>query len=197
VRPDLDVVARLVGHGARVLDLGCGDGTLLEHLIRRQGGAGHGIERSDEGFHACVARGVPVSQGDLEQELRDLPGGTFDCVVLSQTLQATTQPAEVLREMRRVAPRGVVSLPNFGHWRLRASLLLRGRMPVSRALPHPWYETPNLHLCTLRDFEELVRETGWHAATRVVLDEDGRALTGVAARAANLLGAGAIYALTA
>jgi methionine biosynthesis protein MetW len=197
MRPDLDIVARLVGHDVRVLDLGCGDGALLDHLIRRQGCAGHGIERSAEGFHACVARGVPVSQGDLEEELRHLVAGTFDCVVLSQTLQATGHPAEVLREMLRVAPRCVVSLPNFGHWRLRASLLLRGRMPSNRALPHAWYDTPNVHLCTLRDFEELIRDTGWRVATRVVLDEDGRALTGLAARGANLLAAGAIYALTA
>lgn len=198
MRPDLDIVAGLVGTGARVLDLGCGDGALLEHLITRQGCAGHGIERSAEGFHACIARGVPVSQGDLEEELRRFDDASFDVAVLSLTLQATSHPASVLAEMLRVAPRGVVSLPNFGHWRLRTSLLLRGRMPSSRALPYAWHDTPNVHLCTLRDFEELVAETGSRTTRRVLLDEDGRALRGPCpSAAANLRAAGAAYALSA
>jgi methionine biosynthesis protein MetW len=196
VRPDLDVVAGLVGHGARVLDLGCGDGALLEHLTTRQGCVGHGIERSVEGFHACIARGVPVSLGDLHEELLRLDEGAFDCAVLSLTLQATSQPADVLAELLRVASRCVVSLPNFGHWRLRTSLLVRGRMPANRALPYAWYDTPNVHLCTLRDFEDLVAATGWRRGARVLLDEDGRARSGGRRVAPNLLAAGAAYLLT-
>ncbi|MBX5442022.1 MAG: methionine biosynthesis protein MetW [Solirubrobacteraceae bacterium] len=195
MRPDLHLVAALVGRDARVLDLGCGDGALLEHLITRQGCAGHGIERSADGFHACVARGVPVSQRDLEDELAHLGAGEFDCVVLSQTLPSMRRPAQVLADMRRIAPRRVVSLPNFGHWRLRAQLALQGRMPQSRTLPHPWYETPNIHLCTLRDFELLAAEAGLRVVRRIPLDEDGRPAPRWVRAAPNLLAAGAVYLL--
>jgi methionine biosynthesis protein MetW len=195
MRPDLDLVASLVGRDARVLDLGCGDGALLEHLITAQRCAGHGIERSAEGFHACVARGVPVSQGDLEAELTQVADDAFDCTVLSLTLQAVRRPADVLASMRRVAPRRVVSLPNFGHWRLRLQLAARGRMPVSPTLPYAWHETPNIHLCTLRDFEGLLAETGMRVARRILLDEHGRPAPRWAGAAPNLLAAGAVYAL--
>ena len=196
LRPDLELVAGLVGHDVRVLDLGCGDGALLERLITRQGCAGHGVERSDEGFHACVARGVPVSQGDLEAELPELPDGAFDVAILSRTLQAVTRPAHVLGEIGRVARRSIVSLPNIGYWPLRAQLALRGRMPVGRSLAAPWYDTPNIHLCTLTDFEDLVTSTGLHIARRIPLTDRGHATTSTAARRApNLLAAGAVYLL--
>lgn len=195
MRPDLQLVAELVGRDVRVLDLGCGDGALLQHLIVEQGCAGHGIEQSEEGFHACVARGVPVSQRDLEDELRHLGADEFDCAVLSLTLQAVRRPAQVLADMRRVAPRRVVSLPNFGHWRLRAELALRGRMPTSRSLPYRWHETPNIHLCTLRDFERLVAETPMRVARRMLLNEHGRPASPAARVAPNLLAAGAVYVL--
>jgi methionine biosynthesis protein MetW len=195
LRPDLELVAGLVGRDVRVLDLGCGDGALLERLIARQGCAGHGVERSDEGFHACVARGVPVSQGDLEVELRELPDDAFDVAVLSRTLQAVLRPDDVLAQIGRVAHRSVVSLPNFGHWPLRAGLALRGRMPVSRALPAPWYETPNIHLCTLSDFEALAAASGLAIVRRIPLDAAGRPAGRPARRAANLLAAGAVYLL--
>jgi methionine biosynthesis protein MetW len=195
MRPDLQLVAAIVGHDARVLDLGCGDGALLEHLIVEQNCAGHGIEKSEEGFHACVARGVPVSQRDLEQELPHLGDGEFDCAVLSLALQAMRRPAQVLADMRRVAPRRVVSLPNFGHWRLRSELALRGRMPRSRSLPYRWYDTPNIHLCTLKDFEILVAETRMRVARRTLLDEHGRPAPRSVRGAPNLLAAGAVYLL--
>jgi methionine biosynthesis protein MetW len=195
VRPDLDVVARLVGHGARVLDLGCGDGALLEHLIARQGCDGFGVERDVERFHACIARGVPVTHGDLEAELPRIEAGTFDCAVLSLTLQATRRPVEVLRELRRVARRGVVSLPNFAHWRVRADLVRTGRMPVTPSLPYQWHDTPNIHLCTLRDFEATVAELGIRVGRRVLLDEHGRPAPAWTRGAANLLAVGAVYVL--
>jgi methionine biosynthesis protein MetW len=192
MRPDLQLVAGLVGRDVRVVDLGCGDGALLEHLIVEQGCAGHGIEQSAEGFHACVARGVPVTQRDLEDELPHLGAGAFDCAVLSLTLQAMRRPAHVLADMGRVAPRRVVSLPNFGHWRLRAQLALRGRMPTSRSLPYPWYETPNIHLCTLTDFERLVAATPMRIVRRILLDEEGRPAPLAVRAAPNLLAAGAV-----
>lgn len=195
MRPDLDVVAALVGRDQRVLDLGCGDGALLEHLIERQGCTGMGVERDDEHFHACIARGVPVTHGDLEAELQRTEPGAFDCAVLSLTLQATQRPVEVLRQLRRVARRGVVSLPNFGHWRLRLDFACRGRMPISPSLPYQWHDTPNIHLCTLADFEDLVATTGMRIARRVLLDELGRPSSGTSWLRPNLLAVGAVYLL--
>lgn len=195
MRPDLDVVAALAGRDQRVLDLGCGDGALLEQLIARQGCEGLGVENDDERFHACIARGVPVTFGDLEQELPRFETGAFDCAVLSLTLQATARPAEVLREMRRVAPRRIVSLPNFGHWRLRAALARSGRMPVSAALPYAWHDTPNIHLCTLRDFTATVEEIGMRVARRVLLDADGRPAASWTRAAPNALAVRAVYVL--
>jgi methionine biosynthesis protein MetW len=195
VRPDLDVVAAMIPAGARVLDLGCGDGALLEHLLRHKRCDGLGIERSDEGFHACVARGVPVLQADIDAGLADLDAESFDVVVLSQTLQATHRPALVLAELRRVGRRGIVSFPNFGYWRLRAQLALGGRMPVSGLLPYAWHETPNIHLCTLADFEALAEAESIRVARRVLLGPDGRRAGRAAALRPNLLAAGLVFLL--
>jgi methionine biosynthesis protein MetW len=180
---------------SRVLDLGCGDGELLAHLIRARGCTGRGVEISDAGFHACVARGVPVVQGDIDRGLADIGDGEVDVVILSQTLQATHRPGLVLREMMRVGELGIVSFPNFGHWPLRASLAVRGRMPGSRALPYPWFETPNIHLCTVRDFEALARAEGLQVRRRLYLDGRGRAARRCARHRPNLLAAGAVYLL--
>ncbi|MDO8213881.1 methionine biosynthesis protein MetW [Conexibacter sp. CPCC 206217] len=195
MRPDLDVVARLVGRDVRVLDLGCGDGVLLEQLIERQQCVGVGVERDDERFHACIARGVPVTHGDLELELPRLETGAYDVAVLSLTLQATRRPVEVLREMRRVAPRRVVSLPNFAHWRIRLDLARSGRMPISPALPYEWHDTPNIHLCTLRDFEATVAEIGMRVARRVLLDATGRPAPRATRLSPNALAVRAVYVL--
>jgi methionine biosynthesis protein MetW len=195
MRPDLDLVAQLVPTGSRVLDLGCGDGALLEHLMRVRGCEGHGVEVSDDGFDACVARGVPVLQADIDGGLGEFEEGAFDLVILSQTLQATRRPRFVLQELFRVGRTGIVSFPNFGHWRLRAALTLHGRMPTSGLLPYAWHETPNIHLCTLVDFERLAGELGLRVQTRIPLDSDGRPLTGLRTRRANLLAAGVVYLL--
>jgi methionine biosynthesis protein MetW len=195
VRPDLQVVADLVPEGSRVLDLACGQGELLSELARARDCRVQGVEGDPEAFHACVARGLPVVQADIDDGLPEFDDDGFDLVVLSQALQATRRPVRVLREMMRVAPAGIVSFPNFGHWRLRAGLLLRGTMPVSRTLPHPWFATPNIHLCTLRDFERLAAAEGLRVAARRLLDEDGRAAPERAERRPNLLAAGAAYLL--
>jgi methionine biosynthesis protein MetW len=195
VRPDLDIVAAMIDPGSRVLDLGCGDGALLETLIHEKDCSVLGIERDSDDFHACIARGVPVTQGDLEKELGEIESGAFDWAVLSLTLQAVRHPDRVLAGMKRVAPRQIVSLPNFGHWRLRAGLALRGRMPVTPVLPYQWYDTPNIHLCTLRDFEDMAAETGLSVERRVLVGTDGDAEGGLPAIAPNLLATGAVYSL--
>jgi methionine biosynthesis protein MetW len=196
VRPDLRVVAGMIPEGSRVLDLGCGAGDLLVELIERRGCRGQGVEVSTEAFHACVARGIPVVQADIDAGLPDFEDGAFDVVVLSQTLQATRRPVPVLREMMRVGRVGIVSFPNFGHWRVRLDLGVRGRMPVSTTLPYRWSETPNIHLCTIRDFEELAATEGLRVAERALLASDGRAAAAAVERRPNLLAAGAAYLLT-
>lgn len=196
MRPDLDIVAALIGRDARVLDLGCGNGALLEALIEKQSCRGLGVEIDLEDFHECVARGVPVTHGDLEEELRHTPDDSFDWAVLSLTLQAVERPDEVLAGMKRVASRLVVSLPNFGHWRLRKYLLARGRMPVTPALPYQWYDTPNIHLCTLRDFEKLVADLGLKAERMIPVGADGRRAGRHTRLAPNLLAERAVYSLS-
>ena len=157
-RIDLVVVANMVAPGARVLDVGCGDGELLRLLAETRGVDGRGIEISREGVNYCVAKGLAVIQGDADIDLADYPDDAFDYVILSQTLQATRRPRWVLEQMLRIGRYAVVSFPNFGHWRIRMQLLSRGRMPMTENLSESWYETPNIHFCTIRDFVELVRE---------------------------------------
>ncbi|MEQ8834020.1 MAG: methionine biosynthesis protein MetW [Miltoncostaeaceae bacterium] len=196
MRADLQVVAGLVPAGSQVLDLGCGDGSLLEHLMRERDCRGSGVEISDDGFLACLERGVPVLQGDIDRGLDGIADDHYDVVILSQTLHALRRPAFVVQEMMRVAECAVLSFPNFGHWRARAQLALRGRMPVSRTLPHPWYDTPNIHLCTLLDFQDLTVELGLRAERCVLLDADGRPAPERVGRRPNLLAAGAVYRIT-
>jgi methionine biosynthesis protein MetW len=154
-REDFREILRLVRPGSRVLDVGCGEGALLELLTQDKGVDGRGVEISQSGVAACLARGLSVVQGDADRDLADFPSGAFHYAVLSQTLQATRRPRVVLDELLRIADRAIVSFPNFGHWRVRWSLLSGGRMPETKALPDPWWETANIHLCTLRDFLDL------------------------------------------
>jgi len=163
--------------GARVLDVGCGDGTLLEWLEATKGVDGRGIEISQAGVNAGVARGLSVIQGDADTDLKTFPDGGFDLVILSQTLQATNRPRHVLEEMLRIGRRAIVSIPNFGHWRIRSQFMVWGRMPVTEDLPYSWYDTPNIHFCTIRDFVELTKEVDAEIVEAFALDARGRKLS--------------------
>ena len=158
IREDFREILRLVRPGSRVLDVGCGEGALLDLLAHEKQVDARGLELSASGVAACMARGLSVVQGDADLDLDHFPDRSFDYAVLSQTLQATRNPRHVLDELLRIAERAIVSFPNFGHWRVRWSLLSRGRMPETKALPLPWWSTPNIHLCTLADFMALTED---------------------------------------
>ncbi len=159
VRVDHLLVADMVARGSRVLDVGCGDGELLQ-LLETRGVDGRGIEISREGVNASVAKGLAVVQGDADTDLVDYPDDAFDYVIMSQTIQATRHPRLVLEHMLRIGSHGVVSIPNFGHWSIRLGLLFGGRMPRTKNLPHTWYDTQNIHFCTIKDFSDLCKEIG-------------------------------------
>jgi len=178
LRPDLALIAGWIAPGSRVLDLGCGDGALLDHLRRDKGCQGYGVEIDDAAVLACVRRGVDVIQRDIEAGLDMFAAAQFDLVVSSMAIQATHRTADVLRDMSRVARECVVSFPNFGHWR-HAWSLLRGRMPMSSEMPYQWYDTPNLHLATPRDFEDLLGSLGLVVRARAFL-ADGQPVAGLA-----------------
>src|SRR4249919_3669040 len=175
-RVDLVLVAEMVEHGAKVLDVGCGDGELLRLLSETRDVDGRGIELSREGVNECVAKGLAVIQGDADTDLSNYPDDAFDYVVLSQTLQATRQPRIVLEHMLRIGRHGVVSFPNFGHWKIRLQILLCGRMPRTDNLPYAWWDSPNIHFCTIKDFRQLCHVVGARMEKAVALDAWGRAL---------------------
>ena len=181
LRGDLRLVASLVPEGSRVLDLGCGDGALLAHLRETRGCSVRGVELSREGIVSCVSQGIPVVQADLDGGLADLTDASFDTVVLSQTLQVVRRPDRVLGEMLRVGRTGIVSFPNFAHWKARGYLALGGRMPVSRAIPYPWYDTPNIHHTTIKDFRSLCDAIGATVLDEIALVSRGDSVRRVSA----------------
>jgi methionine biosynthesis protein MetW len=175
-RVDLLMITDMVEPGSRVLDVGCGDGALLKILAETRSVDARGIELSREGVANCVTRGLAVIQGDADTDLVDYPDDSFDYVILSQTIQATRNPRRVLEQMLRIGRRAIVSFPNFGHWRVRRDLLLKGRMPVTENLPDAWYETPNIHFCTIHDFYDLVKDIGAVTERARALDASGKPL---------------------
>lgn len=196
-RVDYAIIADFVPQGARVLDVGCGDGSLLALLEEKKQVDGRGLELSQDGVNEAVARGLSVVQGDADTDLATYPDGSFDVVILSQTLQATQAPKKVLEELLRIGKRVIVTIPNFGNWRARLHLLVRGRMPVTKSLPYSWYDTPNIHFCTLRDFLTLAEEVGARIEDSAALNAQGQRLALNAPWAVwNLIGAQGIFVLT-
>jgi methionine biosynthesis protein MetW len=196
IRVDLQLIADMIEPNSRVLDIGCEDGTLLDYLVNFKQVDGRGIELSTEGVNACVSAGLPVIQGDADTDLATYPDNAFDYVVLSQTLQAMVAPRTVVKHLVRIGKRAIVSFPNFGHWRARSHLALTGRMPVSDALPHQWYDTPNIHLCTIKDFVEMCRETETVIERSISLNERGNARRiNSGPLFANLFGVQAVFVL--
>ena len=196
LRRDLQLIADMIEEDSRLLDVGCGDGALLAWLNRRKNVDGRGVELSMEGVRACVGNGLSVIQGNADTDLKDYPSDAFDYVVLSQTLQATRNPKAVIEEMIRIGRRSIVSFPNFGYWQGRLHLLLRGRMPTTRALPHEWFDTPNIHLCTIRDFYDLCVRSSVVVDRAVAFDSAARPLSFAADGVfANLFAAQALFVL--
>ena len=196
IRVDLQLIADMIEPHSRVLDVGCGDGALLDYLVHFRHVDGRGIELSTEGVNASISAGLSVIQGDADTDLKDYPDDVFDYVVLSQTLQAMVQPKAVLSHLLRIAKRAIVSFPNFAHWRARLALGILGRMPVSQTLPYEWYETPNIHLCTIQDFVALCRELDIVIEARKILDTRGRVRNvSTTLFSANLFGEQAVFLL--
>ncbi len=191
-RPDLANIKQWIRPGSRVLDLGCGDGTLLSMLRDEMGVDGYGLEIEPENIIQCVRKGINVIQRDLDAGLSDFDEQTFDYVIMTQTLQAVHFPDRLLTEMLRVGHQGIVTFPNFGNWKNRLQLGFGGRMPVSKTLPAQWYDTMNIHLCTVKDFEDLCQQHDIRILERMVVDQAHRARTGTRLLP-NLLGEIALF----
>jgi methionine biosynthesis protein MetW len=197
LRPDLAAIATLIAPRARVLDVGCGEGDLLEYLVREKQVDGRGIELSQQNVNACVGRGLSVVQGDADTDVADYPSSVFDVVILSQTIQATRSPRSVLSQLLRIGEKTIVSFPNFGHWRIRLALLFQGKMPQTATLGYHWYETPNIHLCTISDFVQMVRENSGRIEKAFALSGKGRTRPmQTDAWGPNIFAQGAIFVLT-
>lgn len=198
LRPDLMTIAELVAPESRVLDVGCGEGELLAWLKAEKNVDGRGIELTQQQVHRAIARGISVIQGDGEQDLADYPSAAYDYAILSMTLQAMKEPRRVLAELTRVGKQAIVSVPNFGHWKNRLYFAIVGRMPVTSTLSYEWYDTPNIHFCTISDFVILCERMGIIIERRIVVDATGER-SGFSGRGhwANLFGQQGVFLLRA
>ena len=192
LRTDLAIISQWIKPGSRVLDLGCGDGTLLKYLQENRQVSGYGLENDDDNVTRCIKAGINVIHTDLDAGLADFQTNAFDYVIMTQTLQAMHYPDHLLEEMLRTGRQGIVTFPNFAHWYNRLQLALGGKMPMSRNLPNPWYNTPNIHLCTVTDFEKLCAERNIHILQRTMVNHAHRYSIGDHLLP-NLLGRNALY----
>ncbi len=190
MRLDQQIIDSWVKPSARVLDLGCGDGSLLAHLTRTKNIKGYGLEISEAGILSCVQKGISVIEHNLDDGLNNFADQSFDTVIMSQVLQTMHYPDKVLKEMMRIGREAIVTFPNFGHWRARWHLAVNGRMPVSDLLPYEWYNTPNIHFCTFKDFEVLCKDLNFRIIDRKVAAES---LSFLLPLSPNVFGETAIY----
>lgn len=195
-RGDLEIIVNLIEPNARVLDVGCGDGTLLRMLESRKDVDARGIEISPEGVTKCLAEGLSVIQGNANSDLGPYPDKSFDWVILSQTVQAVEDPKHVLKELVRIGKKAIVSFPNFGHWHIRWQVGVEGRMPMSSHLPVAWYETENIHFCTIRDFRDLLEDMNLKTEEHLALRSDGKRFARRSAWLWNLFGREAIFVIS-
>ena len=193
-RIDLELITSLVDKETRVLDIGCGNGELLESLKRKRKVIGQGLELKQERVNQCVARGLSAIQGDADKDLGLYPNQSFDCVILSQTIQATGQPKLILGELIRIGKKAIVSIPNFGYWKIRLSLAINGKMPITKKLSHNWHDTPNIHLCTILDFINLCKELNIKIEKTIILSsKKTKSYNGTPNKLSNLLSEEAIF----
>lgn len=195
MRPDLDIIQQWIEPNSRVLDLGCGDGSLLHFLNETKNVKSIGLEIDEKNIELCINNGVNVIEQNLDNGLSNFQSSSFDTVLLTQTLQALSNPQQLVEEMLRIGKKGIVTFPNFGNWKSRFYLASRGRMPVSKFMPHQWYDTPNIHFCTVKDFDALCREMNIRILTRTVVDSQHQGSWAVRSWP-NLLGEIAIYHIT-
>lgn len=196
-RVDLLLISEMVEWGSRVIDVGCGDGTLLRILAETRNVDARGVELSQAGVNRCVAKGLSVVQGDADSDLENYPDDAFDYAILSQTIQATHAPRQVLEQLLRIGRHAIVSFPNFGHWRIRGQVMFGGRMPITANLPEAWYETPNIHFCTIKDFMALCHDIGAKVERVQTLNVHGQRLGfAVPMFMQNLIGEQAVFLLS-
>lgn len=195
MRSELQLIQQWIQPGASVLDLGCGDGTLLAHLVKTLGVQGYGLEINQDQIVECLRKNVNVIEQDLDEGLANIGTASFDVVVMTQALQAVTYPEKVLDHMLRIGKECIITFPNFGHWRNRIYLSVRGKMPVSRSMPYTWYDTPNIHLCTFKDFETYCRSKSIRILNRTVVDMGYHDSTAMRLMP-NMFGETAIYHIT-
>lgn len=195
LRADLQIIQQWIKPGSRVLDLGCGEGELLHYLQANRGVHGYGLEIDPDKINDCIRKGVNVIEQDLDQKLDNFEDHSFDTVVMTQALQAVHYPDRILEDMLRIGKEAILTFPNFGHWRCRLYLGTKGQMPVSEFMPYTWYNTPNIHFCTFKDFENLCHERSVRILDRLVVDQTHQSSM-LSAMWPNLLGEVAIYRVT-